>query len=118
MFSVNSYAKIKEIVETKDNFTVAKISISKKDKKTNEYETSFMGKVNFVGQAHLQRPLKDQRIKITGCGVSNCYVKDDKLEFTKVPKYVIFGYELQEEKSNETSTPTLYAMGDDGFIPF
>lgn len=105
MFSVNSYAKIKE-VEDKGNYSVCKISISKKNKTTNKYETDFIGKVRFVGNAHLQRPLKDQRIKITNCGVSNCYTKDDKLEFSKSPNYTIFGYELLED-SGANSTPIL-----------
>ena len=95
MFSNNSYAKIKN-VEDKGNYSVCKISISKKNKQTDKYETDFVGKVRFVGQAHLQRPLKDQRIKITSCGVSNCYTKDDKLEFPNAPTYTIFGYELQD----------------------
>jgi hypothetical protein len=95
MFSVNSYAKIKE-VEDKGNYSVCKISISKKNKQSGKYETDFVGKVRFVGQAHLQRPLKDQRIKITSCGVSNCYIKDDKLEFLNTPTYTVFAYELQD----------------------
>ena len=119
MFSNKSYAKIKEIVETKENTTVCKITISKKDKKTNAYETSFIGKVSFCGQAHLQKPMADQRIKITSCGVQNCYTKDNKLEFYKAPRYVIFGYELQADKQTENQTPALYSMDDDdGLIPF
>jgi hypothetical protein len=103
MFSVNAYAKIKS-VENKGNYSVCKISTSKKDKATGKYETDFVGSVRFVGQAHLQRPMQDQRIKITSCGVQNCYTKDDKLEFLKIPTYIIFGYELQED-SGAVSTP-------------
>lgn len=100
MFSINAYAKIKS-VENKGNYSVCKISTSTKNKMTNKYETDFVANVRFVGQAHLQRPMQDQRIKITNCGVSNCYTKDDKLEFPKNPSYVVFGYELQE--SSEAS---------------
>ena len=103
MFSVNSYAKIKE-VEDKGNYSVCKISISKKNKQSGKYETDFVGKVRFVGQSHLQRPLKDQKIKITSCGVSNCYVKDDKLEFLNIPTYTVFAYELQEDSNNSSSS--------------
>lgn len=118
MFSVNSFAKIKEIVETKDNYTVCKISISKKDKKTNQYETTFIAKVTFLGDAHLQRPMADQRIKITSCGVSNCYVKDNKLEFLKVPRYVVFGYELQSDQAPTPANQLYTTNDDDGLIPF
>ena len=103
MFSVNSYAKIKE-VEDKGNYSVCKISISKKNKQSGKYETDFVGKVRFVGQSYLQRPLKDQKIKITSCGVSNCYVKDDKLEFLNIPTYTVFAYELQEDSNGSSSS--------------
>ena len=119
MFSVNSYAKIKEVVEKKDNYTVCKISISKKNKATNQYETTFAGNVRFCSQAHLQVPKAEQRIKITSCSVSNCYTKDGKLEFLKYPQYTIFAYELQSDNVAQNSTPTLYTMDNDSdLIPF
>lgn len=117
MFSVGSYAKIKE-VETNDKYSIVKITISKKDKKTGKWDTSFVAKCSFVCDAHLQRPMAEQRIKITSCGVSNCYMKDEKLEFLKAPRYVVFGYELQEENGNKTNSPILTEMIDDGDIPF
>lgn len=103
MFSTNVYAKIKE-VEDKGSYSICKISTSKKNRATDKYETDFVGKVKIVGDAHLQRPMANQRIKITSCGVQNCYTKDDKLEFLKIPTYIIFGYELQED-SGAVSTP-------------
>ena len=119
MFSVNAYAKIKSITEIKDKYTIAKISISSKNKMTNKYETDFIANVRFVGNAHLQKPMAEQRIKITSCGVSNCYTKDDKLEFPKNPTYTIFGYELQDsngQPSASTSIPTFEVDGET--LPF
>jgi hypothetical protein len=118
MFSVNSYAKIKE-VENKGNYSICRISISKKNKQTDQYETDFVAKVRFVGSAFNQNPMKDQRIKITSCGVSNCYTKDDKLEFPSSPTYTIFGYELQEDNNGSTTSPRLVLDPiDDGELPF
>jgi hypothetical protein len=118
MLSNNCYAKIKE-VEDKGNYSICKISISKKNKQTNIYETTFYGKVNFVGQAHLQRPMAEQRIKIISCGVQNCYTKDDKLEFMKSPKYVVFGYELQSDENTETTSTKPFLDGiDEDILPF
>lgn len=117
MFSVNSYAKIKE-VEDKGNYSVCKISISRKIKNSDKYETDFVAKVRFVGNAHSQRPLKDQRIKITSCGVSNCYVKDDKLEFLNVPNYTVFGYELQDDNGASSSEPMRLEPIDSSELPF
>lgn len=117
MFSVNSYAKIKS-VEVKENYSVCKISISKKNKQTDKYETDFVGKVRFVGNAHHQRPLADQRIKITSCGVSNCYVKDDKLEFQNIPTYTIFGYELQDNNGASANATPTFEVDNDNILPF
>ena len=117
MFSVNSYAKIKE-VEDKGNYSVCKISISKKNKQSGKTETDFVGKVRFVGNAHLQRPLADQKIKITNCGVSNCYVKDGKLEFQNIPTYIVFGYELQDDNGATASAVPTLEMVDPSELPF
>jgi hypothetical protein len=118
MFSVNSYAKIKE-VENKGSYSICKISISKKDKKTNKYDTDFVGKAKFVGQAHLQKPMVDQRIKITSCGVSNCFTKDDKLEFLKVPNYVVFLYELQDSEGSQQKSSNGFVFEEvSGDLPF
>lgn len=117
MFSVNSYAKIKE-VEDKGNYSVCKISISKKNRKSGKYETDFVGKVRFVGNAHHQRPLANQRIQITSCGVSNCYTKDGKLEFPKMPTYTIFEYSLQDDNGASSSEPIRLEPINESELPF
>ncbi len=117
MFSVNSYAKIKE-VEDKGNYSVCKISISKKNKQSGKYETDFIGKVRFVGNAHNQRPLTNQRIQITSCGVSNCYTKDDKLEFPKAPTYTIFEYSLQDDNGATASERPILEPINESELPF
>ena len=112
-FGVNCYAKIKEVVEKHDNYSVCKITVTKKNKLTNEYELQFSAHCRFVGNAHKSVPLKDQRIKITSCDVTNCYKdKDGNLQFTKNPQYVVFGYELQE--SQGASAPMPYNPYDNG----
>ena len=119
MFSENSYARIKAILEVKDRYTVCKVTTSQKNKVTNQHETDFIGVVRFVGNAHLQKPMEGQRIKILKCGVTNCYTKDDKLEFPKNPTYTIFGYELQDsngQPSASTSIPTFEVDGET--LPF
>ena len=112
-FSNGSYCKIKEVVEKHDNYSVCKITVTKKNKLTNEYELQFSAHCRFVGNAHKSVPLKDQRIKITSCDVTNCYKdKDGKLQFTKNPQYVVFGYELQE--SQGASAPQFHNPYDNG----
>ena len=112
-FSSGSFAKIKEVVEKQPNYTVCKVTITKKNKLTNEYELQFSAHCRFVGNAHKSVPMKDQRIKITSCDVTNCYKdKDGNLQFTKNPQYVVFGYELQE--SQGASAPMPYNPYDNG----
>lgn len=112
-FGVNCFAKIKEVVEKHDNYSVCKITVTKKNKLTNEYELQFSAHCRFVGNAHKSVPMKDQRIKITSCDVTNCYKdKDGNLQFTKNPQYVVFGYELQE--SQGASAPMPYNPYDNG----
>lgn len=112
-FSNGSYCKIKEVVEKQPNYTVCKVTITKKNKLTNEYELRFSAHCRFVGDAHKSVPLKDQRIKITSCDVTNCYKdKDGNLQFNKNPQYVVFGYELQESK--DTPTPQPFNHYDNG----
>ena len=112
-FAVNSYAKIKEVVEKHDNYSVCKITVTKKNKLTNEYELQFSAHCRFVGNAHKSVPMKDQRIKITSCDVTNCYKdKGGNLQFTKNPQYVVFGYELQE--SQGASAPQFHNPYDNG----
>lgn len=120
-FAVGQYAKIKEVKEVKEKYSVVKLSFSKKNKTTNQYETDFIAFASFVGDAHLQRPMENQRIKITACDVANCYVKDDKIEFLKNPRYVVYGYELQD--SNGTAPQPIkveqaMAIADDDDLPF
>ena len=112
-FSTNSIAKI-TAVENKGNYDEVKIVISKKDKNTNKYNLVFSAKVRFVGKAHNQRPMPDQRIKILNCDTQNCYVKEDgKVQFLDVPKYVIFDYELQ----GQAPTTDVPELSDDD-LPF
>lgn len=117
MFSINSYAKIKTS-EDKGNYSVCKISISKKNKQSGKYENTFIGDVRFIGNAHLQKPMVGQKIKITNCGVSNCYTKNDKLEFCKVPNYVIFGYELQDTSISNNPQDLINIENLENDLPF
>lgn len=92
-FRVDSYAKVWEI-ENKGNYSEAKISISKKNKQTNQYETEFQSKVRLVGQAHTCKVKANDRIKIKSCDVTNKYDKEKKITYTN---YVIFEIETNDE---------------------
>lgn len=105
-FSAGNYAKIKEVVDKKDNYTTCKVTISKKNKQTNSYELTFSGFVKFVGKAHKSVPIADQRIKLVSCDVTNCYTtQDGGIGYNKNPQFVCFEYELQESQGASAPTP-------------
>ncbi len=120
MFGNNSIAKIFS-AENQGNYTVCSISISKKNKATNKYESTFESKfVRFVGDAHLQKPMAGQKIKITNCGVQNVYYnRDGEKCYLKNPSYCVFGYELLESQNQHDNTP-LRDIADDleSSLPF
>ena len=119
-FSVGSYAKIKE-VEHKQNYTKAKIVISKKVKDSNpvQYACTFAGWVNCVGKAHNHHPIVGQKIKITNCDVSNGYLdRDGTQKFNNAPQFILYDYELDGQQnmlSNNEYVPSAYGGNSQSF---
>lgn len=125
-FRQGAYAKIWR-VEDKGNYSVAQVSISKKNKDTDQYETEFQHNfVRLVGTAHdLGKNIEEVQggtsIKITSCDVTNRYDKDKQKEFTN---FVIFGFEFPDnnggnaggKKKAAPKNPTKKAAADDGFM--
>lgn len=90
MFSNNSIAKIWG-VQDKGNFAVCQISTSKKNNETGRYDTDFRQRARFVGKAYRQHPQKDQKVRITSCGVTTAYDKEKGKEYIN---FIVFDYEL------------------------
>jgi hypothetical protein len=114
-FGSGQFMKIWEVAD-KGSYTEVSMSSSKKNKQTGEYETDFSSKyVRFVGKAYQQRPMKDQRIKITECAVTNVYQKNGEKQFLKNPSYVVFSYELQDSGTQSNGyVPNAYGCGNSG----
>ena len=122
-FRQDAYARVWS-VDNKGNYSMARISISRRDKNTNTYTTDFQdGYVRLVGQAHntLKEMQIDEKkgvsIKISSCEVTNVYTSPDgKVSYT--PHYTIFGLELQDgNKSGENVTAnSAQKSGSDGFM--
>lgn len=94
MFGNNNYAKIWE-TDRLEHYTTCKITTSRKNKQTNQYETDFSAKVRFVWKAHEKHPQSGDKIKITSCAVTNKYDKEKKITYTN---YIVFDYEEVEAK--------------------
>jgi len=98
-FKVGSYAKIWK-VENKGNYSIVELSISKKNKQSNQYETDFSSKfVRFIGRAHTDIGLVQEncKIKLGDVEVTNSYNKDTKQSFTN---FLVFSFETVEGQAS------------------
>lgn len=101
-FRTNSYAKCWEIKPVSDKHTKIRLSISKKNKDTGEYEQEFGGYVSFVGTACASKAAKlhaGDRIKLGDVDLKNKYDKENGVE-RWYP--TVFSFELE----GDTSAPT------------
>lgn len=123
-FSAGSYAKIWQ-VEDKGKYSIAQVSISRKDKNTNTYNVEFQdGYVRLVGNAHdvLKgveiEPNKGVFVKISNCDVTNLYTAPDG-KVTRTPHYTIFGLELYDNNKNNNkgySSNSAQKRGSNDFV--
>lgn len=94
-------------IEDKGNYSVAKISTSKKRKDGDGYETDFQdGFVRLIGSAHekgktLTVTEKGIAIQITSCEVTSPYNAETKKGYTN---YAIFAFNIPESKDNSSTT--------------
>lgn len=109
---------------TSDTHTKSRISISRKNKQTGEYETDFNGYVSFVGTAAAKKASRLQekeRIRLGDVDVTNRYDKEKGVTYTN---FKIFSFETQDEMSNATgdtspqNTSVDSGEVDDSDLPF
>lgn len=121
-FRKDAWAKIWS-VERGERSTKVRLSISKKNKQTEQYEQDFSGFVTLAGTAHRDGAnLKEgDRIKIGDCDVTNRYDKEQKKEYTN---FVVYSFENGDVQNN-TADPKPAAAPvsiaddeDDGDLPF
>lgn len=99
----DTYAKIWNI-DRKEKYSVVELSVSKKNRTTDQYETDFSSKfVRFVGNAHQQliNMQGNERIKIKSGDVSNHYDKEKRVTYTN---YVVFDFELADGSQAKPQT--------------
>ena len=84
-FRTGAYAKVWSSERVSDTITKLRISISKKNKKTMEYEQEFSGFVSCIGTAAAKSALsltEGSRIKLGDVDVKNRYVKEKNYTYT------------------------------------
>ena len=90
-FRNNAYAKVWETRPGNGNYSEARISISKKDKNTGEYNTEFSGWVRLIGNAHQKvNTIKNgDNVQLGDVDVTNRYVKDKNTTYVN---YAVFDF--------------------------
>lgn len=98
-FRTGAYAKVWEVSPMSDTSTKLRISISRKNKRTDEYEQDFSGFVLAIGTAAASKAarLKEgDRIKLGDVDVSTKYDKDKKITYTN---FKLFSFETEGGRS-------------------
>lgn len=111
-FRKDSFATIWSVEPKSDTHTKARISISKKNKQTGQYETDFSGFVSFVGSAAAKKAasLKEKdRIKLGDVDVNNTYDKEKGISYTN---FKVFSFDMASESQPTEPQPAV----DDGEI--
>lgn len=111
-FRTGAYATVWETKEGNGNWTDVRLSISRKNRETGEYETDFSGFVRFIGDASSRvRNLGDRaRIKIGECDVTNRYDKEKGVTYTN---FAVFSF---EDADGNSEAPSGVVTNEDGFM--
>lgn len=110
-FRNGAYGKVWQVKAGTGNFTDVRISISKKNRTTNEYEQDFSGFVRFIGDAHKAAgSLKEgDRIKIRECEVTNSYNKEKNTTYTN---FAVFSFEMADGSGQNNQAASKAAPKD------
>lgn len=101
-FRNGAYARVWGIKTVSDTITNVKLSISRKNKKTDEYIQDFSGFVDFLGSVNAQKALNLRRgdtIKLGDTDVSTSYKKETKQSFTQ---FKVFSFENVDNSNKPT----------------
>lgn len=101
-FRVNNFASVWEVKPGRGNTTTVRLTTSRKNKQTNEYEQDFSGFCTFIGNAMAKASsLKPKdRIKLIETDVTTYY---DKQKETEYVTYKVFDFEPADGTSATTA---------------
>lgn len=123
-FRTGAYAKVWEVTPMSDTSTKLRISISRKNKQTNEYEQDFSGFVLCIGSAAARKAIslkEGARIKLGDCDVTTKYDAQKKVTYTN---FKLFSFDTEDSsgsttQDNTTPQPTVdEGEIDDSRLPF
>lgn len=103
-FRNGAYATVWEVREGKGKYSDVRISTSRKNQQSGEYETDFSGFARFIGDANIGASgLKEKdRIRLGDVSVTNNYNKEKKVTYTN---YQVFSFEMADGSPVNAATP-------------
>ena len=113
-FRTGAYAKVWEVIPMSNTSTKLRISISRKNKQSGEYEQDFSGFVLCIGSSAAANALKlneGSRIKLGDCDVSTKYDADKKITYTN---FKLFSFELPDSDGQHTDNTDPQPVVDSG----
>lgn len=119
-FKNGAYATVWSVEPASDVRTKVRLSISRKNKSTGEYETDFSGFVNFCGTSAAKKAAGLQerdRIKLGDTEVTNKYDKEKNVNYVN---YAAFDFSMANENNSEPQPAADIDNGepDDSDLPF
>ena len=118
-FRQGAYCKIWQVRPDSDTKTSVRLSISRKNKFTGEYDQEFSGFVSFVGTACASKAAKlkeGDRIRLGDIDVQNRFDKEKNVTYF-YPK--VFSFEMADEPSGGAAKPKAeLGTSDDFDTPF
>lgn len=104
-FRTGAYATIWQVKQGTGNYIDVRLSTSKKNKQTDQYETDFNGYVRFIGTAkqNAEKLKEKDRIRIGECETTNHYDKEKNVTYTN---YAIFTFEQVDSISGNNGNGT------------
>lgn len=124
-FRTGAYAKVWKVEPFSDTSTKLRLSVSRKNKQTGEYEQDFSGFANAVGTAAAKKAacLKEgDRIKLGDVDVTTKYDKAKDITYVnyKIFSFEVDGSEGAAPKANNTEPQPAVDSGevDDARLPF
>lgn len=113
-FRTGAYAKVWEVTPMSDTSTKVRMSVSRKNKQTGEYEQDFSGFVLAIGTASAAKAArlkKGDKIKLGDVDVSTKYDKEKEVTYTN---YKMFSFDIEGEPDEPAEAPQ--PVVDDGEV--
>ncbi len=115
-FRTGAFAKIWEVTPMSDTSTKLRMSVSRKNKQSGEYEQDFSGFVLAIGTAAAKKAacLKEgDKIKLGDVDVSTKYDKEKKITYTN---FKMFSFEVDGDSDSSGDTTDPQPTVDEGEI--